>query len=180
MCLERVNGATLKTICSKPLFAERAWPRQIGMVKFVVDFAVEFLSLQAKGFRGCEHFGAFFAANDDGATGPLENHPVFCHFRFCFSPKKNFTAILSACICRRKFRRLNFSPRISPAKLLAPIFRRCPFSPAPFFAGTVFATLSIHATLENTNSALLPPSQKRQAKRPQATCTRPVITGESK
>ena len=45
--LERVDGETLKTVRPELQTEERAF----GVVKYLVDSAVSFLSLQTKGFR---------------------------------------------------------------------------------------------------------------------------------
>ena len=82
-----------------------------------------------------------------------------------------FTENFAGNIFRHEFRRqiffagTNFSP--------APFFRQRRFSPAAFFAA-----LTLHAALKNNNSVLLL-LFKRQAKQPQATSMRPVVTGEN-
>ena len=114
--LECVNGETVKLMCSKPLIAEGAWPRQIWVVKFVVDFAVAFLSLQAK-VSGGEKFQNLFLTEIN-----FHGNFVCVHLSPQISP-------------------VVLSPRISPANFFrqrqffaGAIFRKRRFSPAVIFA----------------------------------------------
>ena len=116
----------------------------------------------SKGFPAVKKVRRVFRRQRQRCNGTPENHPEFRHFKICFSPNENSTAILSACICRCKFRPATF--------FAAPIFRKCRFSPVPFFASSIFRRAHPSAALQNTNSALLPPFQKASKATPSYFC----------
>ena len=141
---------------------------------------MEFLSLQAKGFPVVKNFGAFFAANDDGAMGPSKITLNFAISKFVshrnriprqFCLRAFVAANFAGNIFRREFRRQNFSP--------APIFRRRRFSPAPFFAGSSFRRADPSCCPQKHQLGLAASFfQKGKQSSHQATCMRPVVTGE--
>ena len=97
---------------------------------------------------------------------PLDNHPEFHHFKFVSHRSRIprqfcLRALIAANFASSIILAANFAGKISrrPQFFAGAVFRRRRFSPA-----AVFAALTLHAALKNTNSALLLPVFKKASK----------------
>ena len=165
--LERVNGEAL-TMCSKPLIEKgRCKKNRFGVVKFVVDFAVEFWACKQR-VSGGEKISARFSPSMTTVPWDPRKSPWISPFQNLFLTKIEFHGNF---VCMR------FSLQILPATFFATNFASKFFCRHQFFAGAVFrrhrfspaaffAALTLHAGLKNTNSAFLPPFQKGKQSSP--------------
>ena len=177
--LECVNGEA-QTMCSKPLSEKGRGQGRFGVVKFVVDFAVEFWACQQRGSGG-EKISARFSPSMTTVQWDPRKSPWI-------SPSQNL--FLTEIEFHGNFVCMRFSLQISPATFFATNFAGKSFCRHQFFAGAVFRRRHFFAGsifrrthpscwAQKHQLGVSASFSKRQAKQPQATSMHPLVTGEN-
>ena len=153
----------------KTTYWEGAWPRQIWVVKFVVDFAVEFWACKQR-VSGGEKISARFSLSMTMVQWDPRKSPWNSPFQNLFLTEIEFHGNF---VCMR------FSLQISPATFFATNFAGKMFRRHQFFAGAVFCRTHPSCWAQKHQLGVSASFSKRQAKQPQATSMHPLVTGES-